>query len=212
MDVRLVDPSLSCEAWRSRTPWREELARLRGRTQGRRRADGWSQVAEKRQPTRTCVRGLGNGVVGTLDDFLARRHCQCLVRQAPRTLRRSATYRPLALRPRSVAVLNNLASTPDGSRKARQGHRCFRKAIELNPNIARHGNLGNAPEGPGKLNEAIACYRKAIELDPKYALAHNNLGIALTVQGKLDEAIACYARPSNSTRNRARPTTTSASP
>ena len=62
-----------------------------------------------------------------------------------------------------------------------------------------------------KLDEAIAAYRKAIELDPKYARAHCNLGNALRKQGKLDEAIAASARPSNSTRRCAVPTTTSAS-
>ncbi len=107
----------------------------------------------------------------------------------------------LALRPRSVAVLNNLGIAEDQG-KPDEAIACYRKAIEIDPKFAMaHGNLGIALELQGKLDEAIACYRKAIELDPKHASAHINLGVALHEQGKLDEAIACYRKAIESTRN-----------
>ena len=76
----------------------------------------------------------------------------------------------LALRPRSVAVLNNLGIALTDQGKLDEAIACYRKAIELDPKYATaHNNLGIVLTDQGKLDEAIACYRKAIELDPKVA-------------------------------------------
>jgi tetratricopeptide (TPR) repeat protein len=72
---------------------------------------------------------------------------------------------------------------------------CFRKAIELYPNLLEaHFNLGLALQRQGKLTEAVACFRKAIELQPRLANTHCQLGTVLVHQGKVDEAIACYRK------------------
>ena len=119
----------------------------------------------------------------------------------------------LALRPRSVAVLNNLGNALSEQGKLDEAIACYRRAIELDPKFAlAHNNLGVALQDQGKLDEAIACYRKAIELDPKCAPAHSNLGDALEATGKTGRGHRrATARPSNSTRNTPWPTTTSAS-
>ena len=90
----------------------------------------------------------------------------------------------------------------------------YRKAIELDPKFAdRPQQPRQRPGDQEKLDEAIAWYRKAIELDPKHAHAHNNLGNALyRSRGSWTRPSPATARPSNSTRNSPRPTTTSASP
>jgi tetratricopeptide (TPR) repeat protein len=76
---------------------------------------------------------------------------------------------------------------------------CFRKAIELDPNLDPkhapvHNHLGNVLMKSGRTDEAIACYRKTLELDPKNVTAHTNLGSALAVKGKAEEAIACFEK------------------
>ena len=65
----------------------------------------------------------------------------------------------------------------------------FRKAIELNPNLAEgHSNLGIILKDLGNLKEAELSFRKAIEIKPDYALAYSNLGNVLRDNGKLKEA------------------------
>ncbi len=67
----------------------------------------------------------------------------------------------------------------------------FRKALELEPDIAgHHYNLGNALVGKRRLDEAIASFRRATELDPNLASAHMKLGSALRDKGRAGEAIA----------------------
>jgi tetratricopeptide (TPR) repeat protein len=72
---------------------------------------------------------------------------------------------------------------------------CYRKALDLNPNLAEvNNNLGVVLKDQGKLDDAIACCCRAIQLKPDWADAHNSLGNILRDQGKLDEAVACYLR------------------
>ncbi len=101
----------------------------------------------------------------------------------------------LAVRPQSIAVLNNLGLALKAQGKLDEAIACYRRAIELDPKFVRaHIHLGYALHGQNKLDEAIRSYRKAIDLDPKYAAAaaYNNLGSALFDQKKLDQAIAAF--------------------
>src|SRR5262249_34026236 len=83
----------------------------------------------------------------------------------------------------------------EAKRQVDEAIACYRKAIELDPNLARaHTNLGKALQARHRLDEAIACFRRAIELDPKDALLHSNLGSVLHARDQLDEAIACFRR------------------
>ena len=74
---------------------------------------------------------------------------------------------------------------------------CYRRALELKPDLPAHYNLGNTLKKQGKLDEAAACYRRAVNLKPDFAVAHYNLGVALKEQGRTDEAIACWRRAWN---------------
>jgi tetratricopeptide (TPR) repeat protein len=67
---------------------------------------------------------------------------------------------------------------------------CYRKAIELDSNLAMpHFNLGLVyTYRRNDLDNAVACYRKAIELDPESAAAHGGLGEVLYHQGEWEEA------------------------
>jgi tetratricopeptide (TPR) repeat protein len=70
---------------------------------------------------------------------------------------------------------------------------CFRKTIELDPNLATaHFHLGITLAGKGQVDEASASFRRAIALDPKDAHLHFNLGKALYHKGKVDEAVTCF--------------------
>jgi protein O-GlcNAc transferase len=70
---------------------------------------------------------------------------------------------------------------------------CFRKAMELDPNLAAaHSNLGAALKRQGRLDEAVFHLRQALRLRPDLAEVHNNLGNALRDQGKLAEAVASF--------------------
>lgn len=61
---------------------------------------------------------------------------------------------------------------------------CYRKAIELDPNLfPAHFNLGNGLASQGKLDAAIACYRRASELDPHHANVRMYLADTLAKKG-----------------------------
>ena len=53
--------------------------------------------------------------------------------------------------------------------KLKEAELSYRKAIELNPDLAEaHSNLGNTLRDLGKLQEAEISLRKAIELNPEF--------------------------------------------
>ncbi len=117
----------------------------------------------------------------------------------------------LALRPGSIATLNNLANDLRENGRADEAIPYLRKAIEIDPNYVRaHNSLGSVLRAQGKLAEAIDACRKAIEIDPNFAPAHNNLGLALADQKKPEEAIVCYRKAIELDPKDANPTSTSA--
>ena len=68
---------------------------------------------------------------------------------------------------------------------------CFRKAIQINPNLPlAHNNLGFARQQQGDVEGSIAHYRVALELDPLLRLALGNLTKALVLCRRFDEALA----------------------
>ena len=126
-----------------------------------------------------------------------------------------ACYRKaIELDPKYARAHNNLGNALQDQGKLDEAIACYRKAIELDPKDAlAHNNLGNALQDQGKLDEAIACYRKAIELDPKYARRPQQpRQRPAWIRESWTRPSPATARPSNSTRNAPRPTTTSATP
>lgn len=71
----------------------------------------------------------------------------------------------------------------------------FKKAIELNPNIARfYLYLGLSQDRVKRYDDAIMNYKKTLELDPKFATAHFNLGVKYVDSGNYDEAINYFKK------------------
>src|SRR5262249_8178178 len=80
-----------------------------------------------------------------------------------------------------------------GQQKYREAEAAYRKAIDLDPDLARaYSNLGNALGAQRRYREAEAASCKATALEPDLAEAHYNLGIALMSRQKYDEAEAAY--------------------
>ena len=136
-----------------------------------------------------------------------------------------------------AAVLLALATIPVGASMGREGHgarECddadvhynlgialhekgkleeaadaYREAIRIRPNFHQaHLNLGTVLQDQGKPAEAVAAYREAIRLVPEFALAYSNMGGALSRQGSTPRPSPLAGRPSGSTPNLPRRTTT----
>ena len=72
---------------------------------------------------------------------------------------------------------------------------CYRKALQLNPNLACvYNNMGAGLQGLGRLEEAISCFKTAASLRPGYVEAYNNMGNVLQQMGRIDEAVSCYQK------------------
>ena len=115
----------------------------------------------------------------------------------PETRRKAATM--LAQEPRQTAVdwYNSAWRLRVKLHLFAEAEAGYRKAIELDPNVAvTWNNLGNLLQYHlQRYVEAEAAYRKAIELDPKYALPWNNLGNLLQVHlNRYAEAETAYRK------------------
>ena len=116
------------------------------------------------------------------------------------TRRRFATIQlRLALRPRSVAVLNNLGIALKNQGKLDEAIACFRKAIELDPKFARPTQPRHRPVRSGEAGRGHRLLPPGHRTRPDTYSRHRahafNLGPApVRDQGKLDEAIACYRK------------------
>jgi tetratricopeptide (TPR) repeat protein len=106
----------------------------------------------------------------------------------------------LAIRPDSIAALNNLGLTLVDQGKLDDAVAVLRRAVDLYPKDSNfHYNVGVALAAQNNLDEAIAEFRRALALDSKDARARNNLctaynnrGNALATRNDLDKAIADY--------------------
>ena len=74
-----------------------------------------------------------------------------------------------------------------------QAHRCFERAVELDPAfVEAHNNLGLVETERGNNEAATAHFRRAIELDPDLAASYTNLGYIYYLDGYYVEAVAMY--------------------
>ena len=105
----------------------------------------------------------------------------------------------LALRPDSVAVLNNLGlvlyarywlddNPPDWSGPGAIS--VYEKAARVDPRCAAvYNNLGRALSAGGLLGSAISSYQEALRIDPQLPQVHFNLGETRAARGQFDEAM-----------------------
>jgi serine/threonine-protein kinase len=104
----------------------------------------------------------------------------------------------LAIRPLSVAALNNLGLALYRSKDVVGAIACYQKALTIDSKHAfSHCGLGTALRAKQDVKGAIACFQKALECDPKLAIAHTGMGLALydaRGKGDVEEAIACYQK------------------
>jgi tetratricopeptide (TPR) repeat protein/tRNA A-37 threonylcarbamoyl transferase component Bud32 len=97
----------------------------------------------------------------------------------------------LAIRPRSVAVHQNMGNLCLEDGRIEDAIREFRSAIRIDPKFAfAHVGLSNALVDNGDLGGAISALREAIRLDPALAAAHNNLAQLLSLTGDLPASLA----------------------
>ena len=102
---------------------------------------------------------------------------------------------------RQAARPTTTSATPCKQKKLDEAIASYRKAIELDPNVASayHG-LGLALQEKGLLEEAIAEYREALRLKPDHAGAR--VGLAWRLQN-LAWALATHAEPARRDPGRA---------
>jgi tetratricopeptide (TPR) repeat protein len=131
--------------------------------------------------------------------------------EAQAVLRRALELRPEFVEARST--LENIlaalgrpteAEARESNRRGLARHRerrlaeaeaCFRRAVELMPELAEgHNNLGAVLFGQGKTAEALARFREAARLAPNLADAHSNSGAALATLGEFAQAADCFRR------------------
>ncbi|MCH7700663.1 MAG: tetratricopeptide repeat protein [Planctomycetes bacterium] len=106
-----------------------------------------------------------------------------LIGQAVRADRRQAVFHA------------NLGESHRHSGNAAEAEACFRRALKLQPGLAKaHGLLAIVLHGQGKLDEAAAALRQALRQTPDDAEIRTRLGVVLEQQGKLAEAEACFRR------------------
>jgi len=102
----------------------------------------------------------------------------------------AAAYRKaLALDPRLVAALINLANIHYSRDELAEAQALYERAIGLESNFFEaHFNLGNIYHDLGRFSEAGACYRQALRLNPLYADAHFYLAVTFEKMGLSHDA------------------------
>ncbi|MFI5120844.1 MAG: protein kinase [Thermoanaerobaculia bacterium] len=102
--------------------------------------------------------------------------------------------RLVELRPTSWAGFNRLGSLYFLSSRYEKAAGAFRRAIALNPDVARvHFNLGAVLLRLGRFEEARAALDDSIRISPM-AMAYTNLGVAHYLLGRFPEAAASFQR------------------
>ncbi len=101
-----------------------------------------------------------------------------------------------ALRPKDVAVFNNLGVALKDQGDTDGAIEYYRAAIKLDPEYAPvHNNLGVALADKKDIDAAIPCFRTATKLDPSCAFSHYNLSLALKLKGDAPGCSPRSARP-----------------
>ena len=135
------------------------------------------------------VRVLEAGLGRYPNDFWLHHGLGVLGGKARAVARLGANRAALALRPGTVAVLNNLAVDLDHVGGAAAKFDAIREVIRIDPTYApAHSNLGVALRAAGDLDGAEAAHREAVRLDPTHAGLHSNLGSFLRDAGRIAEA------------------------
>lgn len=97
--------------------------------------------------------------------------------------------------PKTVSDYIAIASTEERKGRLTEAAIAYRRAIELNANLAwLYSNLADILLKLQNLDEAIIYYRKAIKLNPNSAWLHYQLAKALVEQRSIDEATAHYQK------------------
>jgi Flp pilus assembly protein TadD len=102
--------------------------------------------------------------------------------------------RLVELRPTSWSGFNRLGALYFQSSRYEKGVEAFRRAIALNPDVARlHFNLGGALLRMGRFEEARSALDDSIRIGPA-PQAYSNLGVAHYLLGRFPEAAAAFQR------------------
>jgi hypothetical protein len=100
-----------------------------------------------------------------------------------------AYRRALALDPRMVAALVNLANLHYAHDAGPEAEALYEKALTLEPTcFEARFNLGNVYHDTGRFEEAVKCYVQALAVDQGYADAHFYLAVTLEKLGRSAEA------------------------
>ena len=102
----------------------------------------------------------------------------------------AAAYRQaLALEPRLVPALINLANIHYAREFLIEAQALYERAVMLEPDVFEgHFNLGNIHYDLGRYDEAEGYYLQALTLNPAYAEAHLYLAVALEKTGRSEDA------------------------
>lgn len=97
--------------------------------------------------------------------------------------------RALALDPRMVAALVNLANLHYAHDAGPEAEALYEKALTIEPTcFEARFNLGNVYHDTGRFEEAVKCYVQALAVDQGYADAHFYLAVTLEKLGRSGEA------------------------
>lgn len=100
-----------------------------------------------------------------------------------------AYRRALALDPRMVAALVNLANLHYAHDAGPEAEALYEKALTIEPTcFEARFNLGNVYHDTGRFEEAVKCYVQALAVDQGYADAHFYLAVTLEKLGRSGEA------------------------
>ena len=99
----------------------------------------------------------------------------------------------LALDPRSVPALVNLANLETAAGEYETAEKHYKRALELSPqNLDAHINYADMLYRQKRLPEALEEYRTAVVIDPGIPESSNNLGVILKDIGEYEEALGLF--------------------
>lgn len=99
----------------------------------------------------------------------------------------------LALDPRSVPALVNLANLETTAGEYETAEKHYKRALELSPqNLDAHINYADMLYRQKRLPEALEEYRTAVVIDPGIPEISNNLGVILKDIGEYEEALGLF--------------------
>ncbi len=92
-----------------------------------------------------------------------------------------------------ILTLNSLGNVLKNSKDSDAAIKCFKEAIDLDPNYANaYFNLGATLGRFGEAKEAEEACKKAISLKPEEPDAYSQLGLILILQNRDEDALLCF--------------------